>query len=687
MKKICSILLAFVIILMSASGCGDKPTPESAPELFSEQSAPQVSSEQVVVPSVQSQIVHSKPEGEKWTVLVYICGTDLESSSELASMNIEEMVAATQSEKIDVVFQTGGAKKWAFDEINPKKLERWKVSHGKFELVDSKPLASMGRASTLGDFLKWGVSAYPADKYMCVVWDHGGGSVSGVAADELFEWDSLDLRELAEGVSMAGVQFEAVGFDACLMSTIETAAALTPYARYMVASQELEPGTGWDYNKWLSYLASKPTANGLELGKVICDSFYEKCKFDEMESLVTLSVTDLSKIPALVQSFDKMAEEMKSFTASTNKLQPLTQAIFKAENYGGNNDNEGYTNMVDLGDLAICAKGVLSKTGEVLLDNLFAAIPYKIGGEGRQKSNGLSVYVPLGVDDEELDSYANAAAISGEYLRFLEGLYDWKAPPDVTINQPIFPPAQNEVQELPVNEQIALSGVSIAQALRRDDYTLKYSLGISDDGYVVLSVDQGEDIISTVAFDLFYHDVETNAIWYLGSDYDVNMSDDGKKYWDNFRNVWTIIGGKLCMMQALSFTDDYILYTVPVRVNGMVTNLRMIYHIGTDKFEVIGTWNGIDGETGMSSRDVKKLKDGDVVTFTFVAADLKTGKEYEFDGESFTVKGPVIAEEATLFDGDYYYQYAITDIFGKTYESNMAVITSKGGEITVDLVK
>ncbi|MEF9853825.1 MAG: hypothetical protein RR787_07580, partial [Hydrogenoanaerobacterium sp.] len=173
----------------------------------------------------------------------------------------------------------------------------------------------------------------------------------------------------------------------------------------------------------------------------------------------------------------------------------------------------------------------------------------------------------------------------------------------------------------------------------------------------------------------------------LGSDYDVNMSDDGKKYWDNFRNVWTIIGGKLCMMQALSFTDDYILYTVPVRVNGMVTNLRMIYHIGTDKFEVIGTWNGIDGETGMSSRDVKKLKDGDVVTFTFVAADLKTGKEYEFDGESFTVKGPVIAEEATLFDGDYYYQYAITDIFGKTYESNMAVITSKGGEITVDLVK
>jgi hypothetical protein len=36
------------------------------------------------------------------------------------------------------------------------------------------------------------------------------------------------------------------------MATIETASMLVPYADYMVASEELEPGTGWDYNAWLS---------------------------------------------------------------------------------------------------------------------------------------------------------------------------------------------------------------------------------------------------------------------------------------------------------------------------------------------------------------------------------------------------------------------------------------------------
>ncbi|MEG0092134.1 MAG: hypothetical protein RSA20_09955, partial [Oscillospiraceae bacterium] len=236
-------------------------------------------------------------------------------------------------------------------------------------------------------------------------------------------------------------------------------------------------------------------------------------------------------------------------------------------------------------------------------------------------------------------------------------------------------------------QQVALDGVTLAQALNREDFNLDYSLEISEDGYILLNVNEGTDIISTVAFDLFYHDEETNSLWYLGSDYDVNESEDGTQFWDNFRNVWTIINGELCMMEALSFTDDYILYTVPVIVNDLETNLRMMYHMDTGEYEVIGTWDGIDEESGMSSRDIKKLKDGDVVTLVFAAADLETGEAYEFDGASFTVDGPVIAEEATLFDGTYYYQYAITDIFGNNYESDMAMMTSINEEIIVELLE
>ena len=40
---------------------------------------------------------------------------------------------------------------------------------------------------------------------------------------------------------------EWIGFDACLMSSVETAFMCAPYAEYMIASQEVEPGSGWNY--------------------------------------------------------------------------------------------------------------------------------------------------------------------------------------------------------------------------------------------------------------------------------------------------------------------------------------------------------------------------------------------------------------------------------------------------------
>ncbi len=672
MKKLLSLILALTLLLTVLSGCSEDIANEA------------LTTDEVITPS-QGQTTDQKfsnPDGDTWTVLVYLCGTDLETNGAFATTNLQEMSLAAQSENVNVLVQTGGTKQWAIDSIDSSKLQRWQVIPESIELKDSQPLASMGAAETLGSFLKWGVTNYPADKYMCLLWDHGGGSVAGIAVDELNGGDMLDLKELAEGIGMAGVQFELVGFDACLMSTLETAAAITPYARYMVASQELEPGTGWDYTDWLSYLANEPTSDGLAVGSRICDGFYAKCATGGTESMATLAVTDLSKIPALVAAFNNMAAEMKGYTAETDMLRPLTQAIMKAENYGGNNDTEGYTNMVDLGDLTRNAEGVLTETADELLNALKAAVPHSVAGEARQKGNGLSIYMPLAMTPEEMNRYAELAATSGEYLRFLEGLYDWKVPSGVKINQPIYPTQADTA----TGEQIAVDSVASAETLNRDNYEVKSYIELTEDGSILLTMQSGAEIISTVAFQLYYHDEESDSLWYLGSDFDVNQDDMGTRFWDNYRNVWTTINGNLCMMLALNFTDDYILYTVPVQVNGNATNLRMLYHRDSGEYEVIGTWDGIDSETGMASREVKKLKDGDLVEFVFDAAKMGTGEDASFVGGGFTVNGPVVAEEATLFDGDYYYQYEITDIFGNTHQSDFAVLHNKNGEISVELL-
>ncbi len=89
---------------------------------------------------------------------------------------------------------------------------------------------------------------YPAEQYDLILWNHGGGAFFGYGFDETTN-DSLTLDELDQAFADSpfhdGNKLEFIGFDACLMANIETAHTLSPYANYMVASQESEPGSGW----------------------------------------------------------------------------------------------------------------------------------------------------------------------------------------------------------------------------------------------------------------------------------------------------------------------------------------------------------------------------------------------------------------------------------------------------------
>ena len=105
-------------------------------------------------------------------------------------------------------------------------------------------------------------------------------------------------------------KFEFIGFDACLMATVENANMLVPHARYMFASEELEPGYGWDYTAIGQYLDSNPNCDGAELGKVVADSFYSSCADVWSEDSATFSITDLSKIDALIEAVNNAAASM-----------------------------------------------------------------------------------------------------------------------------------------------------------------------------------------------------------------------------------------------------------------------------------------------------------------------------------------------------------------------------------------
>ena len=170
--------------------------------------------------------------------------------------------------------------------------------------------------------------------------------------------------------------FEFIGFDACLMASVEAASVLSEHADYMVASEETEPGYGWNYTEIGNFLGSNPSADGKELGKVICDSFYDDCSKIGAENGATLSVTDLSKIKSFSETFDAYAKDIYDLTYEPEKFADTARAIKSADNFGGNNKSSGYTNMVDAGGL-ISAGKKYSGNADKALALLSDAVVYK----------------------------------------------------------------------------------------------------------------------------------------------------------------------------------------------------------------------------------------------------------------------------------------------------------------------
>ena len=276
---------------------------------------------------------------ETWSVFVYLCGSNLETQAGYATNNIIELQEAATAPNVNFVLETGGANEWWNEVVDANHLERYTVSDGKLFQKDQLPRTSMGDSDTLAEFLTWGVKNYPADHYMLVFWDHGGGSLSGVCQDEL-DSDTLTLPEIRDGIAAAGVTFDVVGFDTCLMATLETAQLLAPYANFMVASEEVEPACGWAWADWPAWF-EEPTGGVAGLGQTICDSYLAKCESYKVASTATLSVIDLSRIGEVASAFEAAARDMASATEKPSPMQRLEQQARNVQAFGHANYLDG----------------------------------------------------------------------------------------------------------------------------------------------------------------------------------------------------------------------------------------------------------------------------------------------------------------------------------------------------------
>ena len=281
------------------------------------------------------------------TVMVYMCGTDLESSYGMATSDLQEMINATIGSNVNVIVETGGCKLWKNKIVSASTNQIYKVESGGVRLVqDNIGSKSMVDPATLTEFIQFCQQNYPADRNILIFWDHGGGSITGYGYDELYKnAGSMDLAEINTALTDAGCVFDWIGFDACLMATLETALVCNDYADYLIASEETEPGTGWHYTGWLTALSQNTSIDTVTLSKTLIDDFISA---SGSGSKVTLSVVDLAEmqgtVPAAFNGFSTSTAEL----ISSNNYASVSNARAGARQFA----QSSRINQIDLVDFA-----------------------------------------------------------------------------------------------------------------------------------------------------------------------------------------------------------------------------------------------------------------------------------------------------------------------------------------------
>ena len=322
------------------------------------------------------------------TLMIYMCGSNLESEGGAGTQDLYEMVGSgVDTEEVNILTMTGGSWFWMTGQ-DPRNTWITRQNGTKTEVQWVGDAMNMGNAATLSKFITWSVQNYPARKYALILWDHGGGPLGGVCVDEVNENDRLMPDEIVSAIRGSALpgRLSWIGFDACLMGSLEVATALAPYAEYMIASQETEPADGWDYS-FLRGIEKDP--DGGETGKRIVDAYFRGM---QNRNGMTLSCLKLSAAERAAAAMGDFFEPIgRSLEADV--FNHLSRMRVRSTSFGRavRESSTSSYDLVDVYDLLNHCKG-LGDTDRVL-DALNELVVYS--RTGNSNAGGVSVYHPI----------------------------------------------------------------------------------------------------------------------------------------------------------------------------------------------------------------------------------------------------------------------------------------------------
>lgn len=229
----------------------------------------------------------------EWTFAVYIDGDN--NLEYVGFLDFLEMALVGTTPEVNLVVQFDRAEGYYTDYGDWTDAKRFLITQGMEPWAESAyedlGEVNMGDEETLSDFALDTFDRFRSARTSLVLWDHGASWYGGCCRDEASANDSLKTDEmrgaLMDATGVLGTQIDIVGFDACVMASMEICYAFEGLCVDFVASEAMVSGTGWPYDAVTQQLVANPSMGSEQLSEVMVSEYiieYEGSSIDVLSA-------------------------------------------------------------------------------------------------------------------------------------------------------------------------------------------------------------------------------------------------------------------------------------------------------------------------------------------------------------------------------------------------------------------
>ncbi|MGV8124413.1 MAG: clostripain-related cysteine peptidase [Candidatus Xenobiia bacterium LiM19] len=336
---------------------------------------------------------------KKWTVMLY-SAADNNLETDMVQ-DVIDLESVGSDKNTNVLVQLDRGESASSISGGWKGCKRFYLNQGgDSSNLTSPPLQDLGQVNmadpkALADFIKWGVQNYPAEHYILIISDHGGGWTGAISDDSSGGWmETKQIREALEAAEKAtGQKLDILGFDACVMASTEVGYELKDSANFMVASQNNEGADGWPYPQIFTSRVMKSFQRALREKLDIEPEEVAKKIVKEAEgfqsALPTLSAVDMAKMDGLAKATDGFAEKL----IATDTPKATLMSIIKSTK-----SFSGYKDQFDFAERLVKSADVkdeeLKKAAREMMDAVKNTVIAEEHSDSMKGAHGLHIELP-----------------------------------------------------------------------------------------------------------------------------------------------------------------------------------------------------------------------------------------------------------------------------------------------------